>query len=334
MMERIPVIDISPIALTNLKPAHHQFNIVATDLAQALSTCGFAYLKHHGVEEKTISQCFQQSKNFFALPQNTKNQYSRGIHSIQGYSTKGREILESNIFEEKETLDVQGVAPSCVLPDQELPNLRNALSDLTSQIKDLATRLLKCLALGLQIDPNEFLQQHSGILNCDDDVHNASAIRLLHYPPVNKKFVQQNSEDSKITRCGKHTDYGGLTLLFQDSLGGLEVQTLDGSQWTPMPPLEGTIVVNIGDLLQFWSGGQFRATPHRVIVDQQTFNQSRYSMAIFIHPNHHTAIKPLNSKALCNTKSNTEMLTEHQQDNNTKSAWEHIKQRFSQTYLT
>ena len=78
-----------------------------------------------------------------------------------------------------------------------------------------ATRLLKCLALGLQIDPNEFLQQHSGILNCDDDVHNASAIRLLHYPPVNKKFVQQNSADSKITRCGKHTDYGGLTLLFQ-----------------------------------------------------------------------------------------------------------------------
>ena len=76
MMERIPVIDISPIALTNLKPAHHQFNIVATDLAQALSTCGFAYLKHHGVQEKTISQCFQQSKNFFALPQNIKNQYS------------------------------------------------------------------------------------------------------------------------------------------------------------------------------------------------------------------------------------------------------------------
>ena len=67
--------------------------------------------------------------------------FRRGIHSIQGYSTKGREILESNIFEEKETLDVQGVAPSCVLPDQELPNLRNALSDLTSQIKDLGNKL-------------------------------------------------------------------------------------------------------------------------------------------------------------------------------------------------
>ena len=58
------------------------------------------------------------------------------------------------------------------------------------------------------------------------------------------------------------------------------MQTLDGSQWTPMPPLEGTIVVNIGDLLQFWSGGQFRATPHRVIVDQQTFNQSRLGIQI------------------------------------------------------
>ena len=63
--------------------------------------------------------------------------FRRGIHSIQGYSTKGREILESNIFEEKETLDVQGVTPTCVLPDEELPNLRTALSDLTSQIKDL-----------------------------------------------------------------------------------------------------------------------------------------------------------------------------------------------------
>ena len=71
----------------------------------------------------------------------------------------------------------------------------------------LASRLLHCLALGLQIDPEEFLQQHSEIFN--GEVKNASAVRLLHYPPLN------DVSDSKITRCGKHTDYGGLTLLFQ-----------------------------------------------------------------------------------------------------------------------
>ena len=65
------------------------------------------------------------------------------------------------------------------------------------------------MALGLQIDPEEFLQQHSEIFN--GEVKNASAVRLLHYPPLN------DVSDSKITRCGKHTDYGGLTLLFQVS---------------------------------------------------------------------------------------------------------------------
>ena len=85
-----------------------------------------------------------------------------------------------------------------------------------------------------------------------------------------------------------------VTYVLQDSLGGLEVQTLDGgTQWTQAPPIEGSIVVNIGDLLQFWSAGKYRATPHRVVVDSTTSQNSRYSIAMFVHPNHDTLIKPL-----------------------------------------
>ena len=103
----------------------------------------------------------------------------------------------------------------------------------------------------------------------------------------------------------------------------MEVQTLDGNQWAKAPPIEDTIVVNIGDLLQFWSGGRYRATSHRVIVDGQNCKEARYSIAAFIHPNHDTSIKPFNF--------NDYEIDDSQED---KSALEHIKQRFSDTYLS
>ena len=71
-----------------------------------------------------------------------------------------------------------------------------------------ASRLLHCLAIDLQINPEDFLEQHSGILG--NELNNESALRLLHYPPIDNV-----GHENKITRCGKHTDYGGLTLLFQ-----------------------------------------------------------------------------------------------------------------------
>ena len=103
----------------------------------------------------------------------------------------------------------------------------------------------------------------------------------------------------------------------------MEVQTLDGNQWAKAPPIEDTIVVNIGDLLQFWSGGRYRATSHRVIVDGQNCKEARYSIAAFIHPNHDTPIKPFN----VNENNVLESPVK-------KSALEHIKQRFSETYLS
>ena len=94
--------------------------------------------------------------------------------------------------------------------------------------------------------------------------------------------------------------------------------------WTKAPPIDGTIVVNIGDLLQFWSAGKYRATPHRVTVDAETSNQSRFSVAMFIHPNHETAIRPY-AKVATAAESNARPIT---------TALEHVQKRFLETYST
>jgi isopenicillin N synthase-like dioxygenase len=96
-------------------------------------------------------------------------------------------------------------------PDQNLPNLRPSINSLTSKASKLAKRLLKSLATDLHTDPDEFLRQHSGMLTGSGN--NASSLRLLHYPPLLHDDAQKSGQ--KITRCGTHTDYGGLTLLFQ-----------------------------------------------------------------------------------------------------------------------
>ena len=135
---------------------------MAVSLAQALSNCGFAYLTHHGIHQKTIDSCFDQSKNFFKLPQPIKDKFTRGVESVHGYSQKGREVLEKNVIEAKESLDI--LCTSNELPDNHVPRLRTDLENLADEAGTLAKRLLHCLALDLQIDSEEFLRDHSGML--------------------------------------------------------------------------------------------------------------------------------------------------------------------------
>ncbi len=105
---------------------------------------------------------------------------------------------------------------------------------------------------------------------------------VIYYPP--------QSSDLGETQFGvaPHTDYGCLTLLWQDSVGGLEVQTRQG-EWVTAHPLEDTLVVNVGDLLSRWTNNAFQSTLHRVINRK---NVERYSMAIAWDPNFETLVDP------------------------------------------
>ena len=107
---------------------------------------------------------------------------------------------------------------------------------------------------------------------------------MYHYPPP------VNTDDPDECSLGEHTDYGVLTILKQDDVGGLEIQTETG-QWIPAPPIPGTFVVNLGDMLEVWTNGAYKATSHR--VKKIRSGKDRISVAFFFEPSLESVIKPI-----------------------------------------
>jgi isopenicillin N synthase-like dioxygenase len=135
------------------------------------------------------------------------------------------------------------------------------------------------IAIGLNLDKGFF----DGKI--DQQCHN---LRLLSYPPIKRALLQEEGQ----ARAGAHTDYGTLTLLFQDSVGGLEVQNPHTKVYQPAPPIPETIVVNVGDLLARWSNDVLRSTMHRVVAppakkisETEAITPLRQSIAFFCNPN-------------------------------------------------
>ena len=110
-------------------------------------------------------------------------------------------------------------------------------------------------------------------------------LRLLHYPPQDP----QSPEDEY--GSAPHTDFGAITLLAQDDVGGLAVKSPEG-EWLDVPPMAGAFVVNVGDMLHRWSNGRLRSTPHRVT---NRSGRERYSVPFFYDPSVTSAIAPLPS---------------------------------------
>ena len=142
-----------------------------------------------------------------------------------------------------------------------------------------ARRLLQALAVGLGAEPDRLLPLFDSP---------TVWLRLLHYP--------RRPKDAPADQYGSapHTDFGCLTLLFeegllQDAAGGLELQAADGA-WIAAPPVEGALLVNTGDIVPVWSGGRWRSTPHRVVNPP---DRDRYSIAWFYDPSLDATIAPL-----------------------------------------
>ena len=152
------------------------------------------------------------------------------------------------------------------------------------QLQEVHMEVMRAIALGMGLDEHFFD-------SFTDDGDNT--LRLLHYPAVKKSVFKDNPGQ---VRAGAHSDYGSITLLFQDAVGGLEVQSPKGT-WVRATPIENTIVVNAGDLLSRWSNDRIRSTKHRVIQppprpedmedadDPHATFPARYSIAYFCNPN-------------------------------------------------
>ena len=158
---------------------------------------------------------------------------------------------------------------------KNLPQFRDVLLPFLSECGDLADEVLAALEESLDMAEPLLTQNH---------VKRNYTMRLLRYPAV-----QSPVKDGQ-TRCGEHTDWGTITLLFQGGEGGLEVRRRTG-EWTPAPPLADCVLVNIGDELQAWTAGKLVSTPHRVRADfSPDAAIDRYSIALFCYADFDAAV--------------------------------------------
>jgi isopenicillin N synthase-like dioxygenase len=262
-MTTIPIIDFASFLSGNKNTQHK----VVQEIYLACQEVGFFYLKNHGISQELVDRLLSQSQSFFSLPETVKNRVLRSPQTNCGYVGFQKEKLNpQHPWDLKEAFNVG--QETVWIP--ELEEFRQAVTqfyELTTQV--IAPQLLQAFALTLELPPNFFEDKHG----------KNYFLRLLHYPPV-----AQTPQPGQL-RAGEHSDYGSITLLLQDTVGGLEVQTRQ-QEWIVAPPIPGTLVVNVGDAMQHWTNNRLRSTPHRVAVPlDERAKISRYSIALFCDPN-------------------------------------------------
>jgi len=311
-MKEICIVDVSQIGLLTKDPTKVEFETVGNELRLAFSKIGFVYLSGHGITESEIENAMKVSKEFFELEEVKKHSVSRPSPLAQdGWVAPGRETFiensAANVYELREAFDINGFNEDARFPNN-IPEFKTNLMELSKRTIELSERLLKCISLTLGRPENFFTNLHSRVLGGK----NASALRTLYYPAI------QGIPPEGHVRCSEHSDYGTFTLLFQDQYPGLQVKSPSG-QWISAKPIPGTILVNIGDLLEMWTGGLFPATRHRVIIPEEDVLKSvpRQSIVFFVHPDNEVVVEPVDSDA---------------KDYSAVVALDHVQRRFSETY--
>lgn len=265
---------------------------IGSAIDQAYSTLGFVYFVDHGLPQPVIGAAFAASRRFHEQPQATRdaiavNGAHRGYIAPNVATDRGSRIAKArhpNLSESFIKLpEPLAGAERWPLhgPNQwpDVPGFRTAIETFERQAERLSRQLLHAFATGLRANVPDLIRHFD---------HPTAWLRLLHYPP--------RPADAPDEQFGSapHTDFGCITLLFQDDRAdntgsGLELRTPDG-RWIAAPPWPGTILVNTGDIMPVWSGGRWKSTPHRV---HNRPGRHRYSIAYFFDPALGTTIAPL-----------------------------------------
>lgn len=265
MQDDIPLIDIA--ALSEPDPAARR--AVAAQVGAACRGIGFFAITGHGVPRARMDDAFAASREFFAQPPSAKQAlaHARLSHN-RGYVGLGVEALdERQGADQKEAFnliwtDEGRTRPPNAWPD--LPGWRARVQAYFDATFAAGRRLHRAFALDLGLNEDFF----------DTRIDRPQAtLRLLRYPDAVPGAAEAPG-------AGTHTDYGNVTLLATDGVGGLQVRTRDG-RWLDAPSLPGAFVCNIGDCLMRWTNDVYVSTPHRVLRPQR----ERYSIAFFLDPN-------------------------------------------------
>lgn len=245
-------------------------------LRAACSNPGFFQVTGHQVSRSVRATLFTQLRQFFALPQGAKDALHRNNSPhLRGYETVGDEKMEHGFHDQKEGLMIgQELPPGRFLQgpnlwplEEEAPGFRGAFMAYFEAVHELSKTMFRLMALTLDLDERCF----------DAFVDSRDSVRLCRahrYPPTTTPEIAARSRG-----IGAHTDYGALTLLMQDDVGGLEVFHRESETWHAVPFVEDAYVVNIGDMMERWTNGKYMSTLHRVI--SPVGDKDRYSVVCF-----------------------------------------------------
>ncbi|MEK6300897.1 MAG: 2-oxoglutarate and iron-dependent oxygenase domain-containing protein [Acidobacteriota bacterium] len=280
----LPIIDIAPL-LSGTAGQH----AVAEQIGLACRQAGFFYIVGHGVNEQLQLQLERCSREFFGQNLETKLGIgmAKGGKAWRGYFPVGRELtsgrpdLKEGVYFGRElSTDDPLVKAGTPMHGPNLfpgniPMFRETVLAYLEAMTRLGHVLMRGIALSLGLSESYFAERYTA----DPLI----LFRIFNYPA--DPPLAGGEEKWGV---GEHTDYGVLTILRQDGSGGLQVKSRSG--WIDAPPMPGSFVCNIGDMLDRMTGGLYRSTPHRV---KNPARRDRLSFPFFFDPNYNVEVKPI-----------------------------------------
>jgi isopenicillin N synthase-like dioxygenase len=276
--DAIPVIDFKDFDDNGKK------KLIAAQIHKACTEHGFFYVSGHGVSTQLQARLVKESKQFFNLTESEKMNISmdkggrawRGYFPVNAELTSGKPDRKEGIYfgtelgpehaSVKARLPLHGANLS---PGRPVGFAKTVL-DYMDEVGKLGHIVLRGVALSLGLEENYFNLHYT-----QDPL---ILFRIFHYPA--------QAPDARQWGVGKHTDYGLLTMLMQDEVGGLQIHSK--GQWIAAPPVPNTFICNIGDMLERITGGLYKSTPHRVLNES---GRGRLSFPLFFDPSFDAAIK-------------------------------------------
>jgi isopenicillin N synthase-like dioxygenase len=279
-LSEIPVIDFAAFRTGDIAARKS----VAKQIAEASEAIGFFYLRGHGVDPEIRRAIFAQWAAFFRLSQDAREEARatpdryRGLMSLSQEVAAGQQLFEQYRVQEEygaePDKDPAGIFYGPNRWPSALPGMEAAAMRYFSAVSDLALDLLRAFALGIDLPEDRFTGFFRKPL---------SQLSLVYYSAL----PQQAAVD--FANLPAHTDESPFTILAQGEVSGLEVRRRDGV-WIAAPPIDDSFVINIGDMMMWWSNGRYLSNRHRV---RNTSNQERFSIPFFINPDFDADVGPL-----------------------------------------
>jgi isopenicillin N synthase-like dioxygenase len=288
---RVPVIDIA--ALVREEGERRE---PSAQIGDACREYGFFYIIGHGISDELQQRLERLSRQFFSQELETKLEIGlsrggrawRGYFPVGGELTSGRPDLKEGIYFGAELPEEHPMVQACLplhgrnLFPAHIPLFRETVLEYIDAMTRLGHRLMSGIALSLDLDEHYFADRYTS----DPLI----LFRIFNYPPGDPASDGENAWG-----VGEHTDYGILTILKQDDSGGLQIKLKSG--WIEAPPVPGSFVCNIGDMLDRMTGGLYRSTPHRV---RNLSRRDRLSFPFFFDPNFNAEVKPIDLHVAAN----------------------------------